>query len=158
MIAKLISKIKTVVKTVTSPTYNRASFVSASKWKKARLAILVRDKIGDHWICKYSNLIIKNATDIDVDHIVPLKFAWINGAYKWTTAQRLAFAIDPDNLISVNEHENRSKGDDGLLEYLPDNNVDFYCKHWKIVTDKYKIKLSTAEIKVINASLSTTTT
>lgn len=43
------------------------------------------------------------AADVDIDHLVPLKEAWVSGAYSWTTARRRAFANDLDRpqLIAV---------------------------------------------------------
>ena len=149
MLAKLINKVSTAVKTVISPTYDRASFVSASFWTKTRKLIVRRDKIEDQWICKYSGTIITNQTDIDVDHIIPLKYAWLHGASKWTFDKRKEFAVDPENLISVTEHENRSKGDDGLILYLPLNNKAFYVTQWKTMAEKYGIKLTRVEKKII---------
>jgi 5-methylcytosine-specific restriction endonuclease McrA len=142
-------KVATAVKTVTSAVYDRASFVSDSKWGKVRRSIVARDVFGDHWVCKYTGVVVTDSSKLDVDHIVPLKYAWINGASKWDVSKRQALATDPDNLISVTAHINRSKGDDGLLLFVSDLNKDFYVKHWKIVTDRYGIKLSTSEKKVI---------
>jgi hypothetical protein len=34
------------------------------------------------------------ASDLDIDHIVPLKEAWVSGARSWTTARREALAND----------------------------------------------------------------
>jgi hypothetical protein len=92
---------------------------------------------------------ITNNSLVDIDHIVPLKFAWLHGADTWTDVKRHSLATDPLNLTITCEHENRSKGDKGLLEYLPHINKDFYVDHWDKVCVKYDIELSEKEMEVI---------
>ena len=60
--------------------------------------------------------------EVDIDHVVPLKWAWDHGANKWTKAKREQFANDPANLLSVERSLNRQKGAKGLYEWLPPKN------------------------------------
>lgn len=101
-------------------------------------------------ICKYSGVDITEDSLIDIDHIIPLKYAWLNGAAKWDDDKKTALATDLNNLVSVSEHENRSKGDDGLLLYLPPLNKKFYVTQWKTISEKYGIVLSKSEQSIIN--------
>uniref|UniRef100_A0A8H7XR14 GmrSD restriction endonucleases C-terminal domain-containing protein n=1 Tax=Psilocybe cubensis TaxID=181762 RepID=A0A8H7XR14_PSICU len=46
------------------------------------------------WVSPYDNVPTNLASDLDIDHVVPLKEAWVSGARTWTNAQREAFAND----------------------------------------------------------------
>ena len=61
------------------------------------------------------------ASDLDIDHVVPLAEAWDSGASSWTTAKRQAFANDltRPQLIAVTDNVNQSKGDQDPAEWLP---------------------------------------
>ncbi|KAG8928958.1 hypothetical protein FRC02_006186, partial [Tulasnella sp. 418] len=74
------------------------------------------------WICPYTHALFNNVdpeTYIDIDHVVPLKEAWITGAAAWPYVYRVAFANDESHLISVSGPENRRKGDLAPPYYLP---------------------------------------
>ncbi|PPR04757.1 hypothetical protein CVT24_007112 [Panaeolus cyanescens] len=47
-----------------------------------------------HWVSPYDGVATTLASDLDIDHVVPLKEAWLSGARSWTNAQREAFAND----------------------------------------------------------------
>ncbi|CAI4214673.1 unnamed protein product [Parascedosporium putredinis] len=48
------------------------------------------------WKSPYDGASWTAASDVDIDHMVPLKNAWISGASSWTTAKRQLFANDID--------------------------------------------------------------
>ncbi|GAA1945227.1 HNH endonuclease family protein [Agromyces allii] len=56
---------------------------------------------------------------VQIDHMVPLSYAWQHGASTWTDAQRAAFANDPANLSAVDGPANQSKSDSGPAEWMP---------------------------------------
>jgi hypothetical protein len=56
---------------------------------------------------------------VDIDHVVALSDAWQKGAQRWSRARRIAFANDPLELLAVDEHSNRSKGDGDAATWLP---------------------------------------
>jgi hypothetical protein len=88
------------------------------------------------WISMYSGEVIFDASKLDIDHIVPLKWAWDNGADKWSKEKRERFANDPANLVAVEASLNRQKGAKGLDEWLPPKNQTQYKARferiWKI--------------------------
>ncbi|WP_236079024.1 HNH endonuclease family protein [Marinobacter nauticus] len=51
---------------------------------------------------------IQNAAEVDIDHVVPLNWAWGHGASSWPRQKREKFANDPVNLIPVEASLNRS--------------------------------------------------
>lgn len=53
---------------------------------------------------------------VQIDHVVPLAFAFAHGAWNWPADKRLAFANDPLNLVTTAGHVNGEKSDSGLLD------------------------------------------
>lgn len=80
------------------------------------------------WNDPYSGEVILDASQIDVDHVVPLAWAWENGAFNWSADTRRAFANDSVNLFAVKLELNRSKGAKGPYEWLPPN-TKFRCQY-----------------------------
>ena len=65
---------------------------------------------------------------VQIDHIVPLAYAWDMGARNWPAALRKRFANDPANLISVAGQANQNKGDLPPGEWMPPNTA-FHCQY-----------------------------
>ena len=109
-----------------SPAYNRDLFNHwiTSGGCTTRQTVLRRDGtnivIGSgcaptsgRWVSPYDNVATTVPADLDIDHVVPLKEAWVSGARSWTNAQREAFANDltRPQLAAVTDNLNASKGD-----------------------------------------------
>lgn len=73
------------------------------------------------WYSPYDGATWTAASDVDIDHLVPLSNAWKSGAAAWTTAQRQSFANDLTNpqLLAVTDNVNQSKGDQGPEDWKP---------------------------------------
>ncbi|MEO6795102.1 MAG: HNH endonuclease family protein [Mycobacterium sp.] len=65
---------------------------------------------------------------VQIDHIVPLAYAWDMGASAWPYRQRLRFANDPANLLAVAGQGNQDKGDAGPGQWMPPNK-SFACQY-----------------------------
>ena len=65
---------------------------------------------------------------VQIDHIVPLAFAWDMGARDWTDEMRKRFANDPANLLAVAGQANQDKGDLPPGEWMPPNTA-FWCAY-----------------------------
>ena len=65
---------------------------------------------------------------VQIDHIVPLSYAWDMGAYGWPAAERLRFANDPANLLAVEGQANQDKGDSPPALWMPPNKA-FGCQY-----------------------------
>lgn len=65
---------------------------------------------------------------VQIDHIVPLAYAWDMGAYDWTLPERLRFANDPANLLAVEGQANQDKGDSPPGQWMPPNTA-FACQY-----------------------------
>lgn len=94
------------------------------------------------WYCFYTGKLYRMSEDKpDIDHIVPLKGAYIRGADKWSNTKRRKFANDPDNLIAVYKNSNRQKSS-MLSKWLPPNvaNADEYIQKIEHIVKKYQLK------------------
>lgn len=103
------------------------------------------------WFDQYSGGFETLASELDIDHIVPIKWAYDNGAKNWTKLQKLAFANDPDNLLIVSDNLNQSKGKKSPAFWVPPN-VDFHCGYltkFINVTNKYQLKIPEDEAQLI---------
>ncbi|MFI1360926.1 DUF1524 domain-containing protein [Streptomyces sp. NPDC020898] len=86
---------------------------AADKWTKIRdrSAGTVNgcEVTGGQWLSGYDGQAVTNP---DIDHVVPLRKAWVSGADDWTDDQRALFANDVVvNLVAVSPFSDRSKGD-----------------------------------------------
>ena len=61
----------------------------------------------------------KNATAIQIDHVIPLAYSWQMGSSGWTAARREQLANDPLELLAVDGPDNEAKGDSGPGAWMP---------------------------------------
>lgn len=101
--------------------------------------------VSGRWISPYSGKVVHSAKALDADHVVPLKWAWDNGASAWSESKRKAFANDPVNLLVVEAGLNRSKGAKGLDEWMPPAGKCQYASRYIRVMKKYDISLSVSD-------------
>ncbi len=93
------------------------------------------------WLCLYTGALVTNPSELDIDHIVPLRYAWYRGAFKWSQEVRKQFANDIENLTPVINYANRSKGAKGPDEWLPPN-MSYcipYINAFEHICEKYGI-------------------
>lgn len=57
--------------------------------------------------------------EVQIDHLVPLAYAWRAGAWEWDEERRRQFANDPANLLAVDGDANQEKSDSGPSEWQP---------------------------------------
>ncbi len=70
----------------------------------------------------------KVGESVQIDHIVPLAYAWDMGASGWPDAERKRFANDPANLLAVDGQANQDKGDLPPAGWMPPNGA-FACQY-----------------------------
>ncbi|MDO4927662.1 MAG: HNH endonuclease family protein [Corynebacterium sp.] len=93
-----------------------------------------------------------DATDIEIDHIIPLSAAWDLGAYDWDDATRVAFANDPANLLAVSKEANREKADQLPSQWLPPLR-NFRCRYVNQMAEvalKYGLSLPQSDLKTMH--------
>ena len=70
----------------------------------------------------------KTGAAIQIEHIVPLAYAWDQGAREWPESLRIRFANDPANLLAVEGQANQDKGDQEPAHWMPPNTA-FHCQY-----------------------------
>jgi len=109
--------------------------------------------VTGRWISPFTNNVIQNSSDIDIDHVVPLKWAWERGARGWSQAKRERFANDMVNLWPVELSLNRSKGAKGPMEWLPPSGQCLYVARFFRVTKQYRLEPRPSEAEWIKKFL-----
>ena len=94
---------------------------------------------------------------VQIDHIVPLAYAWDMGAYNWPFPERLRFANDPANLLAVEGQANQDKGDSGPALWMPPNTA-FACQYamqFIAVLRGYQLPVDQASVGVLHRAAAT---
>jgi hypothetical protein len=118
-----------------------------------RVEILIRDSqqpvqfkssreckvTGGLWALPYTGGTVTSSRQLDIDHIIPLKWAHGHGGDRWTSRQKQAFANDPENLLATYSSANRSKGAKGPDDWMPTVNQCQYAKRWEYLLEKYEL-------------------
>ena len=101
------------------------------------------------WFSPYDGATWNAASDIDIDHVVPLAAAWRSGAAQWTTAKRQQFANDlaGPQLIAVTDNVNQAKGDQTPATWKPPLTSYWctYAKMWTRTKYKWALTVNTSE-------------
>lgn len=110
------------------------------------------------WTSYYDGVVTTAASELDIDHMVPLKEAWISGASEWSAARREAFANDlgyAPSLVAVSASSNRSKADRDPAAWLPPvaGARCRYAKEWVAVKWRWNLSANSAEISAVDAAL-----
>ncbi|KAF2227383.1 secreted protein [Elsinoe ampelina] len=162
----------TVRATGSSTGYSRDLFphwITISGACNTRETVLARDGTGvvqdssscaansGTWRSPYDGATWTAASDVDIDHMVPLANAWRSGASSWTTARRQAFANDlsAPQLWAVTDNVNQSKSDQSPDQWLP-SLTSFHCTYarsWIAVKNKYALSITSAEKTALQTAL-----
>ncbi|MEV6929776.1 HNH endonuclease family protein [Dactylosporangium sp. NPDC051485] len=109
------------------------------------------------WYSPYDGATWTAASDVDIDHVVPLAEAWRSGASGWTTAERQSFANDLSHpqLIAVTDNVNQAKGDQDPSTWRPPlaSYRCTYAKMWINVKYTWGLKLQSAEKSALQGML-----
>ena len=96
------------------------------------------------------------ADEVQIDHVVPLAYAWAMGASAWTLEARMAFANDEAlNLLAVAKATNASKSDQGPATWTP-SNVAYRCQYairWVSVVSSYGLAVTDGDRSSLRATL-----
>ncbi|MFF9336971.1 HNH endonuclease family protein [Streptomyces albogriseolus] len=106
---------------------------------------------GGRWWSYYDQVWVTSASDLDIDHMVPLAESWDSGASVWTTQRREAYANDQGaeaSLVAVTARSNRSKADQDPAEWLPPA-TEVHCRYaaewvgtklrWSLTADEAEV-------------------
>jgi hypothetical protein len=112
--------------------------------------------LADPYTATTIKIVYGGASEVDIDHVVPLSDAWQKGAARWVFAKRVAFANDPLNLQPTDSSANRQKGDGDAATWLPPNKsyrCDYVARQIA-VKKKYGVYVTAAEKAAMIAVLS----
>ncbi|MET8045874.1 DUF1524 domain-containing protein [Micromonospora sp. NPDC005215] len=111
------------------------------------------------WYSPYDGATWPAASDVDIDHVVPLAEAWRSGANSWTTSRRQSFANDLSRpqLIAVTDNVNQSKGDQDPSTWQPSLSSYrcTYSKMWITVKYNWGLRLQSSEKSALQTMLNT---
>ncbi|WP_282692857.1 HNH endonuclease family protein [Streptomyces sp. CC208A] len=93
----------------------------------------------------------QKAAEVQIDHVVPLSYAWQMGASRWPAAKRQRLANDPLNLLPVQGRANAAKGDSGPASWLPPAKGVrcAYAVRFAQVAEKYALPVTAADRKAM---------
>ncbi len=111
------------------------------------------------WEDPYTGGTRTSAREIQIDHVVPLKNAFISGAWTWSAKKRCLYANFMANnfhLMAVDGFENMSKGDSAPDQYIPANRryVCQYLQEWLKIKLIWKLEMTQSEAEAIKNNLS----
>ena len=109
--------------------------------------------VSGQWISEYTDEAIYDASEIDIDHVVPLAYAWRLGAYDWSPEERQRFFDDGANLLPVELSLNRAKGDSPPSEWMPPRGRCRYISRFQRVVMKYQLRLPAGEERFVKEKL-----
>ncbi|MFD3922866.1 HNH endonuclease family protein [Streptomyces sp. NPDC058595] len=163
----------TVADEVTPPGYSRSKFphwITQSGTCDTREVTLKRDgqdvqqdaqcrAVSGTWYSEYDAATWTVASDLDIDHMVPLKEAWKSGAADWPTSQRREFANDLTlpQIIAVTDNVNQAKGDKDPGKWVPPL-ASYHCTYgraWIQVKHHYNLTTDPAEKTALTGMLNT---
>lgn len=107
-------------------------------------------QVFGRWVSVYDSLEVMDASDLDIDHLVPLAEAWRSGAHAWDSTTRKRFANDlgfPGSLIAVTASSNRAKSDKDPASWLP-YNQNYWCQYvfdWMAVKYRWGLSIDSQE-------------
>lgn len=143
----------------------REEVLIAESLTKAQIDAYGCKVIEGDWFSPYDNMTHTNPSELDIDHMVPLKEAWDSGAWAWSSAQRQSFANDLSDsrpLIAVTAGQNRSKSDKDPSNWIPPQTsyTCTYLSEWVAIKSHWKLSMDQSEFgrikNLLTASCTTT--
>lgn len=110
------------------------------------------------WKDPYTETDFTDPSDLDIDHMVPLKEAHDSGAFKWGREHKQRYFNDlgqPEHLVAVDASANRSKGSRPPQEWMPPNEKYHcdYLRNWVVVKDQWGLNYTKEEALFIARGL-----
>lgn len=112
------------------------------------------------WVGPWTGEVFTDASDVDIDHHVPLGHAHLSGGWRWSRERKRAYANDlddPNSLQATSAMVNRSKGKKPPDEWRPDETAGWcrYAADWITVKEQWDLTVTAAEINALEEMLQT---
>lgn len=125
----------------------RRDLTAVTARPSTRECVIITGTLADPYTAKTIHFLKAQADKVQIDHVIPLSYAWQLGAARWTDEKRRAFANDPLNLLAVDGPTNASKSDSGPASWLPPNKAVrcSYAVRFAQVARRYALPVTAAD-------------
>ena len=116
--------------------------------------------VAGEWFGAFTGTTVREAGDLDIDHLVPLKNAHESGGWAWTAERKEKYAnnlAEPVHLIAVTSSANRSKGAKDPDEWRPPDE-SYWCEYaagWITVKQTWDLSVTHTEAEALKEMLDT---
>ncbi|GAA2275207.1 HNH endonuclease family protein [Nonomuraea roseoviolacea subsp. roseoviolacea] len=123
------------------------------RYRKGSRCVVVAMRLADPYTGKAIAWRKSAADEVQVDHVVPLAYAWRMAAARWPMSKRLNFANDPLNLLPVDGAANEQKDASGPASWLPPRRRVrcAYVTRFAQVAVKYDVPVTPADKRTMLA-------
>ena len=116
--------------------------------------------IAGRWVGPWTGEVFTDASDVDIDHHVPLGHAHESGGWRWNSERKRAYAndlTDPVSLQATSRTVNRSKGKQPPDKWRPGESASWcrYAADWVSVKAKWELTVTPAESDALADMLAT---
>ena len=116
--------------------------------------------VSGRWVGPWTGEVFTDASDVDIDHHVPLGHAHLSGGWDWPPERKRAYANDLDEPVSLQATSapvNRSKGKKPPDEWRPHEFASWcrYAADWITVKEQWDLTVTPAEVGALEQMLST---
>lgn len=105
------------------------------------------------WHDPYSNEVVNDPTKLDIDHTGALSWTAKAGGQEWDKKKKQDYANDFDHLVVTTAKQNRTKGDKGPSEWMPELSKCEYAKVYTHIVKKYNLNLIQADKDALESAL-----
>lgn len=114
--------------------------------------------LAGRWTDRFSGEIVTDPARAEIDHLVPLAYAFRTGGWAWGPDQRAAFAndlSDPDHLSVLSASTNRSKGSRGPQAWQPPQRGArcWYARAWLAIAGRWGLTVAPVDHDALTAML-----
>jgi len=106
------------------------------------------------WADPYSGDIVTDATELAVDHLVPLGNVHRAGGWLWDADKRAQYVndlSDRDHLVPVRRRLHEAKGEKGPEQWKPPRQGEWcsYARAWKRIKERWQLTMTEAEFAAV---------